>query len=104
MYRDENGNLVSSHLLKDCEDFRTLQAQYANLIAEQGQVVPGAPAIGAPPPPALPPPGHMAGAIQHQARIEEPRGSEEAYPKPVGCMFMIQKGRPSNRDQKLITR
>ena len=24
--------------------------------------------------------------------------------KPVGRMFMIQKGRPSNRDQKLITR
>ena len=89
MFRDENGNLTSSHLLKDCESFQDLQAQYARLLQQQAQVVPGAPAIGAPPPPALPPPGHMAGAIQLQPRVEELQAGEEAYPKPVGRMFMI---------------
>ena len=78
--------------------------QYGRLLQQQAPVVPGAPAIVAPGPPALPPPGHLVGAVQYQPRVEEPPMEGEAYLKPVERMFMIQKGRPSNRDQKLITR
>ena len=71
MFRDEHGKLTSRHLLKDCEGFQELHAEYTRLLQQQAQVVPGAPAIGAPLPPALPPPGHMAGAVQLQPRVEE---------------------------------
>ena len=42
MYRDDKVNLTSSHLLKDCEKFLELQAQYEQLLHLVG---PGAPAI-----------------------------------------------------------
>ena len=42
---------------------------------------------------------NMAGAIQTVARVEDPQ-----YPAPQGQMYMIQPGRPTNREQKLRTR
>ena len=57
-------------------------------------VAPGAVAHGAPPPPPGPPPN---GAAPYQHHGGEP------YPRAMGTM-MIQKGRPSNRVQKAITR
>src|SRR6185369_6467108 len=42
---------------------------------------------------------NIAGAIHPVYRVED-----DQYPQPRGQMYMIQKGRPSNRQQKLITR
>ena len=64
-------------------------------------------AAPAPPPPPAPPAGqnaHVAGAVQNQARLEAPPEPAERYPEARGQMNMIQKGRPTNREQKLITR
>ena len=41
----------------------------------------------------------MAATIHHLPKV-----TEELYPHPKGQMYMIQKGRPSNRQQKLHTR
>ena len=49
-------------------------------------------------------PAHIAGAIQYQPRQDAPPAPGEQYPQARGQMNMIQKGRPSNRCQKLITR
>ena len=103
-YKDENGNLKSSHLLKDCRRFKELQEAYSKIqqtATNQGYpAVPGALAIGAPPPPAFGAP--LAAAIQQLQPAQH--HVAEAYPAPLGNMCMIQKGRPSNRCQKLITR
>ena len=57
------------------------------------------PAIMGPPPPQPGTGAHIAGAIQLIYRVED-----DGYPQPQGQVYMIQKGRPSNRQQKLLTR
>ena len=72
--------------------------------------VPGAPALGAPPPPPLQlpappvqnPRAHQAAGIHQQQRVE--LAEEEQYPQPKGRVCMIQKAAPSKRSQKLTTR
>ena len=49
----------------------------------------------------------MAAAIQQPQPVQQPAppaNGADAYPAPIGNVCMIQKGRPSNRCQKLITR
>ena len=60
---------------------------------------PTQPVAALPPPPPYNPGSQVAGAIHNI-----PQATEEQYPKPQGQMFMIQKGRPSNRQQKIHTR
>jgi len=49
----------------------------------------------------------MAAAIQQPQQVQQqaaPANGADQYPPPRGNVCMIQKGRPSNRCQKLITR
>ena len=64
-------------------------------------VAPGAIAVKAPPPPLLTG-ANLTAVVQQQASTAT--GGVGAYPPPIGNICMIQKGRPSNRSQKLITR
>ena len=77
MYTDRNGNRTANHLLQDCRQFREL----AELIMRQQQAalqaghpqVPGAIAIGAPPPPQhIPPQANMAQVMQYHQHPQEP--------------------------------
>ena len=109
--------------MKDYRRFIDLQEAYARLertAVEQGYpAATGQLALNAPPPPPGPPPAPAAnlnaGAI---APYERPRGQLnmvhrvalessplelEPYPKPRGSICMIQKGRITNRKQKLIS-
>ena len=110
--------------MKDCRRFLDLQEAYAQVqkpAVEQGYpAVPGQLALNAPPPPPGAPPAPAAqpnaGAI---APYDRPRGQLnmvhrvaressppelEPYPKSRGSICMIQKGRVTNRKQRLISR
>jgi hypothetical protein len=68
------------------------------------QLVAGAVAYNAPPPPPNLPAnvvqqGHQAATIQH-GKPRQPAVEEEAFPPPRGFMPMIQRGRPTNRVQR----
>ena len=93
-YKDENGNIKSSHLLKDCRRFKDLQEAYGRIQQDATNtgypVTPGAIAVNPPPPP-------LTGA--NLTAVVQP----QAYPPSLGNICMTQKGRPSNRSQKLIT-
>ena len=113
MFYDDSGVRRSSHKLKDCRRFQllaeaTLRQQQAAQRAGY-PIVPGTPALGAPPPPPLPPPqapqpprAQQSAGI-HQRQLED-RPVEESYPKSKGRVCMIQKAAPSKRSQKLTTR
>ena len=107
------GKRRSSHALKDCRKFIVLQETFANA-SRAGQ-----PAINAPPPPPgppPPPPANTANAIQpfersrghlgmiHRVVRVDSSAELEPYPKSRGSICMIQKGRITNRKQKLISR
>ena len=79
-----------------------MRQQQAALQAGHPQV-PGAIAIGAPPPPQhIPPQANMAQVMQYHQHPQEPEA--DAYPVARGQMGMIQKARRSRRSQKTITR
>ena len=108
LYKAEDGRLRSNHLLRDCREFDRLADKFVALTKAVVAAAPmstpqpsSAPAIMPPPPPPTQPSAgsNMAGAIQAVPRVEEPQ-----YPAPHGQMFMIQPGKPSNREQKLRTR
>ena len=52
-------------------------------------------------PPAPPLPARQVAAIQERQRMPE---EEDQYPETHGRIYMIQEGRPSNRQQKQVTR
>lgn len=125
VYKDEQGNIKPSHPLAECQRFKELQALFARTqqsatIVGFSQLprslpytnegvnallpspVPGALAIGAPPPR----PASFAGAVPVALAppSEVPTTVANSYPTPVGHICMIQKGKPTNRVQKSITR
>ena len=93
-----DGKKKSSHLLKDYREFLKLHEGLAQMnldVINRGYgAAPGAMAHGSPPPPPGPPPNADAPDQHHGGK---------PYPRAMGTM-MIQKGRPSNRVQKAITR
>ena len=107
LYKAEDGRLRLNHLLRDCREFDKLVDKFVALRKAAVAAAPlstpqpsSAPAIMAPPPTTQPSAGsNMAGAIQAVPRVEDPQ-----YPTPHGQMYMIQPGKPSNREQKLCTR
>ena len=124
MFRDpETGKWGSRHLLKDCKKAQRLARAFTRILATDGQQAHQAPpagqpvagqlAINAPPAPPLANPAQAALAYyppqqpqQPQQQQQQPQQQDPAnvFPAPRGQMNMIQKGRPSNRTQKLITR
>jgi hypothetical protein len=90
--------------MKDCRTFLKLQGAFH---ATQREVTnlgftgaPGTLALNAPPPPPLP----ALGAVGNQQQPAAIRNPNEGYQPSRGAINMIQKGRSSNRTQKLITR
>ena len=101
--------------MKDCRQFQRMLEAHAQLYggATQSYPVPVAIAHGAPPPPPLhtvAPPIIVGQQLQQQQpqqlQIQQtnPANGSDQYPQARGSLAMIQKGRPSNRCQKLITR
>ena len=115
LFKGDDGKLRSNHTLRNCREFDQMVTDYVIRLKRNGpahaQPTPApapqpnaVPALMAPQPPPQPPPqpapgANLAGAIQPVLRAED-----DQYPQPHGQMYMIQKGRPSNRQQKLITR
>jgi hypothetical protein len=91
----------ASHMLKDCREFQKLSEGFAQMreqIPNPGfghASAPGDIAHGAPPPPPVEPSNHAIASVQNNG--------VNGYPVPKGSL-MIQKGRPTNRVQKKITR
>ena len=111
-FLDKDGIRRSSHLLRDCRTFQRRVEEYTRQQMAAGAnhtippPIPGAVAYGAPPPPPIPPPvPNVAAAVHHVPPPPQPNpGVQEAYPPSKGVMNMIQKGPPSKKAQKLITR
>src|SRR4051812_24704529 len=101
-YNDmQDGKKKASHMLKDCREFQKLSEsmvqmrQQAPLPGFGYAPTPGEIAHGAPPPPPVGGPNQPVAPAQNNAG--------NGYPLPKGAL-MIQKGRPTNRVQKKITR
>src|SRR4051812_23785678 len=90
VYVDAEVRRQSTHLIKNFHTFLGMQVVINN-------TAPRTLAIAAP----LPPPGP---APSGQPQPAENRNQDKEYPRSRGAMSMIQKGRTSNRIQKLITR
>ena len=116
MFRDpETGKWGSRHLLKDCKKARKIYRAFARLVPQNGQhdnqVAPAAQpgvqlALQAPPAPVANP-AQAALAFypqQQQQPQQQPQDPANVFPAARGQINMIQKGRPSNRTQKIITR
>ena len=129
-YYDDNGKRKSTHMLKDCRKFMDLQEAYVQVqksAVDQGYAtVPGQTVFNAPlstPPvpvvqqqrlqtpsvgpstrvePYIWPTGQLN--MVHRVVRERDPPALKPYPKPRGSICMIQKGRVTNRKQKLISR
>ena len=109
MFRNpETGKWGANHILKDRRKVHKIyEALSKKLQAPAPQpttqlAIQGPPAAAAA---AVPPQQHAAAVYaQHQPRQENARVEEEQYPLVRGQLNMIQKGRTSNRCQKLISR
>ena len=90
--------------MKDCRTFLRLQEAFGSKQKEATNLgfagAPGTLALNAPPPPPLP----AHGATSNQQQLAANRNPSEGYQPSRGAINMIQKGRLSNRIQKLITR
>src|SRR3954465_9791865 len=88
-------------MLKDCREFQKLSESMVQMRQQApppgfgNAPAPGEIAHGAPPPPPVGGPNQPVAPAQNNAR--------HGYPPPKGAL-MIQKGRPTNRVQKKITR
>ena len=101
LYKAEDDRLCSNQLLKDCREFDRLADEFVSLRQVAVAATPlstpqrsNEPAIIPPPPPTQPSAGsNMVGAIKTVVRVEDPQ-----YPAPHGQMYMIQPGKPPNRE------
>jgi hypothetical protein len=97
----KDGKKKASHMLKDCREFHKLSksmSQKRQRTPNPGYghaPTPGDMAHGAPPPPQVGPSNHPIAPAQNNGG--------NGYPMLKGSL-MIQKGRPTNRVQKKITR
>ena len=100
-YLDNEGKRQSGHLQKDCRTFQALRRYAENTntqAANRGYVQGPRSEIHLPPPPAI------TSSNQHQLQLAAPPGNNDGFIDTTGAVSMIQKGRPSNRAQKLISR
>jgi hypothetical protein len=104
LYIDSEGKRQYNHLMKDCRTFIRLQGAFSSLQSDAQNRgftgVPGQLALHAPPPP----PRSPNPALAIQAAPANHSSQQDGLPPPRGSVNMIQKGRPSNMTQKLITR
>ncbi|KAK1652692.1 hypothetical protein QYE76_070497 [Lolium multiflorum] len=100
-YLDNNGKRQSGHLQKDCRNFQAMlrAAGIANAQATNRNPQGPRSEIHLPPPPAI------TDENRHQLRIAAaPHPPPYVDPNSNGAVSMIQKARPSNRAQKVISR
>src|ERR1041385_1631078 len=101
-FRNEHGELRSGHSLRNCRRFIELSEEKRRSTTTAAQplasVAVGTIAHNAPPTPAIP--TRQVAVIQEQSMTPE----EEKYPEAHSRIYMIQEGRPSNRQQKQVTR
>ena len=100
-FLDSNGKRQSGHLQKDCRNFQAMLRYAGHANAQAAQRNPREPRseIHLPPPPAI------TEDNRHQLRIAAaPPPPPYVDPNSNGAVSMIQKGRPSNRAQKVISR
>ncbi|KAK1621235.1 hypothetical protein QYE76_026752 [Lolium multiflorum] len=100
-YLDNNGKRQSGHLQKDCRNFQAMlrAAGIANAQAMNRNPQGPRSEIHLPPPPAI------TDENRHQLRIAAaPHPPPYVDPNSNGAVSMIQKARPSNRAQKVISR
>jgi hypothetical protein len=95
---DNNGKRNSGHLQKDCRTFLALHrfAGHANLQAANKNTSGPRSEIHLPPPPAI------TNENRQQLQLA-PAPTNGPYIDPAGEVSMIQKGRPSNKGQKVIS-
>src|ERR1041385_734220 len=102
-FRNERGELKSSHTLRNCRSFNELAEEKSRSSVAAARplasIAVGPVAHGAPPAPPLS--TRQVAAIQERQRTPE---EENQYPEAHGRIYVIQEGRPSNRQQKQVTR
>src|ERR1041385_2506043 len=102
-FRNEQGELRSSHTLRNCRSFNELAEEKSRSAAATARplasIAVGPVAHDATPAPPLP--TRQVAAIQERQRTPE---EENQYPEAHGRIYMIQEGRPSNSQQKQVTR
>src|SRR4051812_11745200 len=102
-FRNKRGELRSGHTLRNCRSFNELVEEKSRSVAAAVQplasIAVGPIAHNAPPAPPLP--TRQVAAIQERHRTPE---EKEQYPEAHDRIYMIQEGRPSNRQQKQVTR
>ena len=100
----QGGKWGSNHLLKDCRKARKIYHAMQQIIAPV-QAIQAAPQLAIQAAPANNNQVQAAGAFpQPQQQQQGPSAAADAYPAARGQLNMIQKGPPSNRRQKIITR
>jgi hypothetical protein len=104
-YIDDEGCMQSNHLLKNCRTFQRMLPVFgrSNQNAPR-QGLDGAPrsvAFNTPPPPSLPSQSPLLAIQAAPANNNNPPNRQTGS---RGGVNMIQKSRPNNRQQKLITR
>ena len=101
--KDEHGEFRSGHTLRNCGRFNELSEEHGRSAPPAPQrltsILPGQIAHDAPAAPPMPP-QKVAAIQQRREALEE----EDAYPIAHGRICMIQEGRPSNRQQKQVSR
>ena len=102
-FRNERGELRSGHTLRNCRSFNELAEEKSRSATTAAQplasIAVGPIAHDAPPAPPLP--SRQVSVIQQRRRTPE---AGEQYPEADDRIYMIQEGRPANRQQKQVTR
>ena len=100
----DTGKWGANHLLKDCRKACKIYQAMQQIITPV-QALSAAPQLVIQAAPANNNTTQAAGTFpQQQPQHEVQTAAHDAYPTARGQLNMIQKGRPSNRVQKLITR
>src|SRR3954470_2275378 len=102
-FRNKRGELRSGNTLRNSRSFNELAEEKhrsaAATVQPLASIEVGPVSHNAPPAPPLP--TRQVAAIQERQRTPE---EEEQYPEAHDRIYMIQEGRPSNRQQKQVTR
>jgi hypothetical protein len=104
-YINDEGRIQSNNLLKDCRTFQRMLPVFrrSNQNAPRQCIARahGSVAFNAPSPPPLPPQNQL---LAIQVAPTNNRNQPNGYTDSRGADNMIQKSRPPNRQQKIITR
>jgi hypothetical protein len=96
-FLDSDRKRKSGHLQKDCRTFLALHRYAEHTNAQAANRGPRS-EVHLPPPPAI------TSENQHQLQLAAAPRNNGPYIDTTGAVSMIQKGRPSNRTQKVISR